>query len=527
MSVKFYKVIFTKKDSDLFLNGNNHFGDGVFYVDRLICRKILPSTFDSMTFAGNGANSRESIDEKDFFLIRRWRWTTHSAKGECPVNRALLSLLVFILNLNMVFPFSGYNEIAPVINGKTYLNLNKKEFIGEMVPSKFTLKNLIVNNNFIRIKGSVEFNGGTEKVNLQGQLKRSPVVADIVTATLIDQSGNFEVVHFSLSGVNEQNGLFNQLQNGKVLRMYLFKPEMRALSIFEGKFRAFGRYTQKLEWILQNKHVFHQAEFFGTDYWQPLVFEPIDSGITIIEEPTIRRDEFSIFEEHIVYVSRRKKIFKYWETYPASPFCNLTYWIEGTVKAVVSDGKGGVALDLTDKYTTSNCPFYQNDDSPFGIGLFDDPVQMSVVTNGYDSFVEMSMTGTNEKAQEGSFTVVKFGVGVSYRGINLDTSMDLAYTESSKLDHFPRSLSVHEEADEDQWPHKIQGKFSNVMLTEEGSQLYLTGSIRTDHDDQSMKYVHARTRFVISARYDGNYTWRHAAMPDDREFNLFVWDYRS
>lgn len=448
------------------------------------------------------------------------------------MNKVLLSLMVFLLNCNILLPIADYSVNNSVILGKTYLNLDNKEWIGETVISKFTILNVVVNETIIRLKGRVHYNGKSQQVYLSGELKQSSVLDNSVTATLTDQSGNFEAVHFSISEITKYDGnvLLNQPQYGQIFRLYLLKPYNRELSIFEGKINNIRGYHRKLEGILKNKDNYNQADAFGTDFWLPLVFEPRDGGTSIVEEPSFRRGsrgEVSIMGDDIAYVSRRKKIFKYWETYSANAFCDLTYWIEGTVKAVVSDGKGGVAIDLTDKYTTSNCPYYQRDDSPFGIGLFEDPVQMSVVTNGYDSFVDMSMTATNEQAKNGSLTVVRFGVGVSYRGVNLDTSMDLAYTESSKLAHFPRSLSAYEEPEEDQWPHKLQGRFSNVMLMEEGGQLYLTGSIRSDHDDHSMKYVHARTRFVISARYDGSWSWRYAAIPGDREFNIFVWDYRS
>lgn len=93
--------------------------------------------------------------------------------------------------------------------------------------------------------------------------------------------------------------------------------------------------------------------------------------------------------------------------------CTGTYRIEDYAKTSASDATGGgvVWIPTNGKYTESNCAFYRSSDSPFGVGYYDQPVEIVATTNGYDRYINLSLNGTNVRKKPFWSANVGFGIG--------------------------------------------------------------------------------------------------------------------
>lgn len=450
----------------------------------------------------------------------------------------------FFLVLILTLSFVGSNNIIAigdgaskdVIEGVTYLNLDEFELKGNMSKSQLIIDNLVINNALLSLKGSVKYdNNNSVKINIKGDMKKSKLMQSSVTGFFEEKMNNFEVIHLSISEIADKNESATLLNNiakddtsqGKYLKLYLFNRETREFNVFEGNINNLKGNKNTIEQILNNYNQYDETEAFGTDYWQHLIFKPIDGGGYIEEVDQIEESnsQISILSGDTDYISRSTRRFTYSETYSIGVDGELTYWIKGYAKCIADDGHGGGVVWIDDKYTTSNYPFYESNDSPFGVGHYDEPIEIVVISNGYDRFTMQQLSAVNATKKSFASANVSFGIGVSFLGMG--PSLSFSY-DDTKVQNLGTKLSLvsYENPEEDIWPTKTGGEFINHLIGVEGAQVNIESNVRTETPDGISKTIDARFKFPISAKYDGSLSWGLASMPNERNFDFTTWDYR-
>lgn len=210
--------------------------------------------------------------------------------------------------------------------------------------------------------------------------------------------------------------------------------------------------------------------------------------------------------------------FLYSETYPANSSCNLTYQLEGEyytdADAQITKGNFGKAnytLGIVNKWTDSDCAFYQSDTSPFGIGTQNDPVELMSLTDGYDEYGYLDYGGVYTKLGSGSYHV-SIGVGVSAYGVSLGASYSYTFSKDGTISP-PVDLKYMAESNGYNDPvHKFGLTRKDLILTQEMDHFAATSDIKGMKTGS--KTLDTHWNFVISAKYDGSSSYQPAALSD-------------
>jgi len=463
--------------------------------------------------------------------------------------KKVISIALTLFLSLLTLPFYGFaqnEELSEskndIIKGITYLELPETTFGGVTVDSELSIKNVVLNESLLQIQGDVHYYSQTIPFSIKGELKKSQTFTIGANGKFEDQTGNFSVIYLGLTNIQSQNEngvLLNEQIDGKVLRLYLLKNGTREFSIFEVDIDKLKNQSL-LQTVFDRINNLEDGYSFG-DYWFPLVFSPINGESTVnsiikdettgeeIVVPEIIKpdlDKISTMGQSIRYIDGANKEFSYWETYTGGGNCNITYKITGLVNTVFTGSMGGTTIKITRKNTESNCPLYVREDSPFGIGTFDNPVRLVDLTNGYDTFVDLTMDHTNAKKKDDDISVsIGFGVGLSLYGVSLGASYDINIEELASLNStFTKSLAGY--GTSTTFPHKIQGKYIELLLPVKNSQFYLHGNINPNTPSNNTRWVDGYAYFDISAKYDGELSWHLASIPGDRTFSINTYVFR-
>lgn len=461
------------------------------------------------------------------------------------MKKFLSNILIAILFMTIV-PTVGFasSNNEDIVQGLTYLNVSEDSLEGESVESELTIQNIVLNKALLRIQGEVKYNGETTPFNIAGNVKKSSLLTNGVTAKLEDQFSNFEVIHFALADIalnEEECSLINGKKSGKVISLYLLKKGTREFSVFEGQIDQLKGNKHLVEQILSNTNDFEKASSFS-EYWGPSIFKPVDGGSSVVSvdidkktgketnvpERTKNSGEVSILGSDEYFVGDgTTKDFEYWETYNQGIECTITYKIKGRVKTSLGTSYGGTSVTILRKNTTSNCPLYVKEDSPFGIGTYSDPVKITATTNGYDKFTDLTMDYYNaNKKYSGDFNV-SIGVGISAFGVSLGPSYSYNLEELFTItaESTPTKMLVGYETSTE-FPTKIQGKYDSMLLPFKDSQFYVHGNMYDKTPDTKIRALDSYSYFNISADYDGDFTgFILASIPEDRYFDINTWKF--
>jgi len=303
----------------------------------------------------------------------------------------------------------GYSASAAIgtpgtIPGQTYTALPETGLGGPTTPARLDVGQLAVSTDEILMDGVVTYEGITLPFGLRGKPFSSRLGAEgDIVGSLRDERGNFKVVHFS---IRENPGCAaltdGGRQSGRILTLYLLRENTREFTVFERPIATVTRSSipNALELGLDQGH-------FGADFWHPKVFRPVRSGTIgiLAEQDSDVRD--------------------YSEWYDLGNGCWVDYKISiGAYANSPSDIARGSAdfnskLEVIDKWTESNCPFYETDDSPYVLGKYADPVEVRTKTYGNDSDKgDVLLKGRYNGyyvTKTGFFDKVEIGVGVELK----------------------------------------------------------------------------------------------------------------
>lgn len=233
--------------------------------------------------------------------------------------------------------------------------------------------------------------------------------------------------------------------------------------------------------------------------------------------------DFSIMGASTTYLDGANKNFAYWESYSQGTSCTVTYRIEGRVNTAFNGYTGGNSVTITRKNTTSNCQLYVKEDSPFGIGTYTYPVRLVNLSNGYDTFMDLTMDHTNAQKKYSGSVSIGFGIGVSAYGTSLGAAYSYDLEQAATLDSsFTKSTTGYGSSTE--FPTKIEGRYKELFLPVVNSQFYLHGNMYNKTPSNKIREVDGYAYFDISANYGTG--WGLASIPSDRTFSINTWVFK-
>jgi hypothetical protein len=458
------------------------------------------------------------------------------------MSKKILSVfLVFALSLTFLSGFSHAKDFD-VVTGKTYLSLPEKSFDGPTEQSKLTVRNFVVNNSNFNLIGQVTYSGKTYPINLEGTLHEDLMYKEGVSGTLKDKTGTFQVAYFSVSKLEEESekmgfNVIDPLVNNKYLQLYLLREGTREFSQFEANIDSLNQNKQVITTLFESQ--FEKKGEKGEVYiWSQKIFKPQNGEFELFYDPNRKNNDkndwvkvekkpegdFSTlgaglgdngFHEHYDSNDGGYNFFSS-ETYAVNSSCNLTYQIGGQyytdADAKITKGNFGKAnysLGIINKWTDSNCAFYVSDTSPFGIGTKDDPVDLVSRTDGYDEYGFLDYGGVYTKLGSWDYNV-SIGVGVSKYGVQLGLTYTYTFTKDGVISP-PVDLKYMAESNGYSDPvHKFGLVRKELILTKELDHFAATADLKGM--TTGTKTLDTKWNLVISAKYDGSFSYKPAAL---------------
>jgi hypothetical protein len=465
------------------------------------------------------------------------------------IKKSFVSFLVFALCFTLLTGFSGTNSTRDmdVLTGKTYLNLPEKSFDGPTEQSNITINNFVVNESNVSLIGQVTYGGKTYPINLEGPLHQDLLYRKAVSGSIKDLTRTFKVVYFAASELQDEQekmgfNTINPEVGNKYLQIYLLREGSRELSQFEVNIENLNQENKEvIETLLAGYSQFDKKGENGEVYiWSQKVFKPQKGKFELFFDPNRKNEDdsdwvkvenrstgdFSTmgaglgdngFHEHYDSTDGGYNFF-YSETYAVNSSCDLTYQMEAQyytdADAQIIKGNFGTAnysIGIKNKWTDSNCALYVSDTSPFGIGTDSDPVHMVSRTDGYDEYGFLDYGGYYTKLGSGEFNVA-IGVGVSAYGTQLGLNYTYTFTKEGVISP-PVDLKYMAESEGYDDPvHKFGLVRKELILTDE--QHHFAHKADLKGMTTGSKTLDTKWNIVISAKYDGSFSYKPASLPD-------------
>lgn len=454
-------------------------------------------------------------------------------------------LITVLMFLNVGFTSvegSSKNRISK-IEGVSILNLTNTYFGEGRAVANLEIKNLVVNNSNIRLVGEIEVEGSVSKINLKGDLSKSQTLRKSLTGDFVDQHDNFEIIHFSLACVNEEeiDHLIHIKEVGKILRLYVLDKSNGQFIVFEGEIDFLRGHKEILNsLLLQYNNFGEDIDTYYSDFWFLKVFEPMEE---IVEESEESFDFYvdedgSMFQisstgQQIAYYTNIRENIKHGETgrlssqqlyyaqrYPG--YCTLwgifgdpeisnnwvDIWIRVDHVTLVrnSDNKVFSYVEINNKGVTSGAKGLLANNNKLIVGKYEEPVSMSLATHSYDIYFQeyywLQANAHNSGTYETNY------LGLARNAVNLVLLMSPEpLTKSIGIGSILANGLVNLAKNDTRFERYVDRKYllSNVRYTS-GSNPPKTNGFRFDFDNHSL--INTKSRFEIGALIDTNLTVR-------------------
>jgi hypothetical protein len=283
------------------------------------------------------------------------------------MRRVLYLVLVLLLAFSSMALASPEMK-SPGSTGRTYLVAPRTQLGGPTTSARIQVDKLLLENATLDMQGKVSYDDQSHPIHLSGTFYQSRIghPSDKVAAAS-DLTGTFQVVHLAIRHNPASDFLLvNQTARGPVLFLYLLRNETREVTLFEIPARELAQ-----QGVSELLNAAQESGHFASDFWAHKLFEPVEAG----EDPRV---------QFVEDTDPRT----YSETYQQTPSCSLTYkisfqaYMSGPSGIGIGDGEFNHELKITRKWTESNCPVYVEEDSPFVIGTYDDPVTVLLRASG-------------------------------------------------------------------------------------------------------------------------------------------------
>lgn len=411
------------------------------------------------------------------------------------MSRCISVFLAAFLALAVFMPPNSHAQAAQqdTLSGITYLEVPETHWGGPTVESRLTIHSVRTEGTRVELSGQVNYAGELYPVEIDGQFYASGLGSGgdkVASAT--DRTGNFQVIHFALRRNPPSEARLYSTASGPILYLYLQREGTREVTVVEASVNDL-RESRSLVRLLQGNA---ERGHFGTDYWQPKLFRPY--------APAGMEDAIGIQAEQDNDV----------ETYSEGRYsvgtngCWVEYWIKFQAYANgPSDiGQGSAdfnhKLEILDKWTASNCAFYESGDSPYVLGKYADPVRVKIKAygNGSDKGdVLLKGRYNGHFVTKTSFaSQVQIGLGLSFKVASISWSHPLCcWTDVDKEEEY-----VFSQSDPDEWTKLADYAYSDRYLPDEGMYFQAIVQNAWGTGSRSERYLSARWTVPIYADYD-------------------------
>lgn len=362
-----------------------------------------------------------------------------------------LAVLLFVLLLisSGMAPASASRVPDSGLPGIAYLNMPQNEFGGPTSTAKLRIQSFDIRDAQFELEGEVGYSGGSYPIHLKGAFYQSELGSPgdkVASAT--DLTDQFTVLHMALRrNQPSETLLVNPVVQGPVFSIYLLRNGTREAIFVEATPEQIANND-----LLKVLNGAHTKGHFASDHWAQKLFGATEAGelpkILFVEDYDIRT---------------------YSETYQQTPSCSLTYNIQFEAR---SNGPSDIAKSAADfnhhikvlrKWTDSNCPLYVEEDSPFVLGTYADPVNVLLRASGDgstygDVFLKGHWDGTfNKKVTAVSVYV---NLGVAYKIVSINAAVTLGPNQGINQS----TTMLYPQGDPANWTKRVKVTYKDRYL---------------------------------------------------------------
>jgi len=427
----------------------------------------------------------------------------------------------------------------------------------EEIKTSINIPNIEIKDNAIDLNGIVLKKSKKEKnsinVNLKGELYKNYKYSNAFVGNLYDSNKLVDVIYFNVFKYDdfvEKQSLLTKLNiktGDIVLQLFARDNKTGDFLIIEDVVKE----EEPFEEALSNVNKFEVADV-GLLAWQPRILKPLKVESNVLVDTNGVGDngdisQYTIEDESLIGTlaldlgdngqdidtsGTDKKYFYYAETYDVAGE-TVTYLIKGraqvTAPNLVNGGSARVenSISIQDKWTESSVPFYEDDDSPFGLGTYSNEVEGITTISSEDYFSTLAASRSDAyKKTFGTFSL-NFGIGLNDY-LSLGWSADIwdllgMSTNSVGTTALGPIIESEDSTKDETDCTKVVFKQTDTLLGLEQAQYVYETQLQAT--DTGSKYVKTQWDFVISAKYDGSFSWNEASIPNERDFSFTIYDW--
>ena|GEM_PF-5990572 len=421
------------------------------------------------------------IDSKHTFGFRRM------SRRNSVFLAAFLALAAFVSTT-----WHARTAQADALTGITYLEVPETHWGGPTVESQLAVHSVRTEGTRVKLSGQVNYAGEQYPVQIEGQFYASRLGSggDKV-ASASDRTGNFRVIHFALRHNPPSEARLYSAAPGPILYLYLQREGTREVTVVEASVNDLRKSSSLMQLLQGNA----EDGDFGIDYWQPKLFRPDKSAATE-DAISIQAGQDTVVAEYTEGV--------YWV---GDHDCWVQPWIRFQASASGPSDIGRSSahfahrLEVLDKWTDSNCAFFQIDDSPYVLGKYADPVSVKIMaySNGSDEGDVLLKGRYNGYSQQKTLLAdrVSTSLGLGFEAAAINWSHPLCcWTDVGQGEDYIFGT------DSGEWAKLAEYTFTDRYLPAEGMYFQVTVQNAWGTGPRSERHLTARWTVPIYADYD-------------------------
>ncbi|UFJ38883.1 hypothetical protein LOK74_12385 [Brevibacillus humidisoli] len=289
-----------------------------------------------------------------------------------------------------------FSAAEEVLAARTYYNLDDKGqdlSAGNHQESKISFSEMSVSKSDVQLTGEIAYSND-ERVpfSLSGTLGKAEKTDDLIIGDLVDNSGNFEVIHFGLDRSPDKSIVIDQKKRGNkpILKLYLLKQGTRDLTVLEVDVPKSIKYKE----LFDNVKSFKQAEY-SDQFWYHKIFKPTEAKELGANEARLVSEEDDVV---IASLQNDSETRYYQYSYNISG-CSIyedfyvKHYLEGPKEITTSDEFTSKMYVTHEETWSLDCDSMNSDETGMHIGYYD-PTIIQAYTEPGDVLRYIQWDGT-------------------------------------------------------------------------------------------------------------------------------------